>query len=365
MIILQFLLALVILSILVLVHEFGHFFVAKKIGVWAEEFGIGLPPRIWGKKIGETIYSINALPIGGFVRLHGEVGEDKENIKNPDRAFVNKKALPRIAVAVAGVTMNIIFAVFCFSLIYAFTGVPRQVENGVVVTQVSESSPAEEAGIMPEDKILSMNGTLVDMNNLGMLIDENKGKNVTLETSLGEKNIFIRSEAPEGEGLLGVAFTNMEFVYPPWYVAPFEYFKNGVDDTIFFAKQTVLGFMSLFQDITSGQSPKGVLGPVGITLTLTEFVKSGVVSVLGLAGIISINLALLNLIPFPPLDGSRVVLIIGESIFGKKFIRKHEAHLHLAGMAVLILLIVVMTFNEIPKLISAGSISGFVESILQ
>jgi regulator of sigma E protease len=198
------------------------------------------------------------------------------------------------------------------------------------------------------------------------LIDENKGETVTLTFEDGNAvDVTIREEAPQGQGLMGVGFTNVDFVYPPWYIAPFEYLRRGVEDTVFWAQQTILGFKMLFQDVTQGKSPEGVLGPVGITLTLAEFVKSGIVSVLGLTGIISINLAILNILPFPPLDGSRVVLIIAESIFGKKFIRKHEARIYVAGMAVLLVLIALMTISEIPRLISAGSISGFVESILQ
>lgn len=366
MIVLQILLALVILSVLVVIHELGHFLVAKKIGVWAEEFGIGLPPRVWGKKIGETIYSINALPIGGFVRLHGEVGEDEKNLKHPDRAFINKPALPRIAVAVAGVIMNILFAAICFSAIYAFTGIPSEIAGGVVITQVAPDSPADQADIKAEDKIVSINEEPVTFDNFSSIIDQNKGKQVTITFEDGRTTeVTIREEAPEGEGLMGVGFANIEFVYPAWYAAPFVYMKHGIEDTVYWAQQTILGFKMLFQDVTSGNAPQGVLGPVGITLTLAEFVKQGMVSVLALTGIISINLALLNILPFPPLDGSRVLFIIAEKILGKKYVRKHEAHIHLAGMGVLIVFIILMTFNEIPKLISAGSVSGFVQSILQ
>lgn len=366
MIVLQILLALIILSVLVLVHELGHFLVAKKIGVWAEEFGIGLPPRVWGKKIGETIYSVNALPIGGFVRLHGEVGESQSEIKYPDRAFVNKGALPRIAVAVAGVVMNVLFAVLCFGSIYVFTGVPQELAEGVQVTSITPNSPAEEAGIALESKVVALNGQTVTFENFGQLIEENKGNNVTLTFDNGStKEVSIREEAPAGEGLMGVGFSSVEFSHPVWYKAPFEYLRLGVEDTFYWAKQTVLGFKMLFNDVSQGKAPEGVLGPVGITLTLAEFVKTGIVSVLGLTGIISINLAILNILPFPPLDGSRVVLIIAEKVFGKKNVRKHEAQIYVAGMAVLLVLIALMTLSEIPRLISAGSVTGFVESILQ
>src|SRR3989344_3183337 len=118
---------LLVLSILVLVHEFGHFWVARKNGVWVEEFGFGLPPRIWGKKIGETIYSINLFPFGGFVRLHGE--QEEEGITNPKRAFLNKSKKARVAVVVAGVVMNFLLAIASFAIIYSFSGVPRDLDR--------------------------------------------------------------------------------------------------------------------------------------------------------------------------------------------------------------------------------------------
>src|SRR4030067_3332150 len=114
---------LLVLSILVLVHEFGHFIMARRAGVWVEEFGFGLPPRVFGKKIGETIYSINLLPFGGFVRLHGENSEDE--VKEPKRAFINQDKKTRSKIILAGVFMNFVLALLCFSLTYSLTGIPR------------------------------------------------------------------------------------------------------------------------------------------------------------------------------------------------------------------------------------------------
>lgn len=362
----QILLALIVLSVLVVVHELGHFLAAKKIGVWAEEFGVGLPPRVWGKKIGETIYSINALPIGGFVRLHGEVGEEEEKIKYPERAFINKKALPRIFVAVAGVVMNILFAVLCFSLIHVFIGAPQT----ITVTEVAENSPAEQIGLQTGDKILYLNDRRSSHNTFGMLVERFKGSDINVsyknsDNDVVEKEVFLRAEAPEGEGTFGVGYTFEDPQYPVWYLAPFEYLRSGLEQTLLWIELTIIGFGRLFSDLSVGKAPEGVMGPVGITATIADTLKDGIVSILGLAGIISINLAIINILPFPPLDGSRVMFIAGEELFGKDFIRKHEAKLHLAGMGVLLLLIVAMTFKEIPALINAGSVSGFVESMLQ
>src|ERR1035437_773871 len=148
--IVSILIFLLVLSILVLVHELGHFLVAKHAGIKVEEFGFGLPPRLIGKKIGETIYSINALPFGGFVRLYGE--QDEEGVKNFKRSFLHKSKKTRASVVIAGVIMNFILAIVAFAIVYFFTGIPRDTGK-LSVIDVSPSSPAQTAGIVVGDVI--------------------------------------------------------------------------------------------------------------------------------------------------------------------------------------------------------------------
>jgi regulator of sigma E protease len=363
-----FIAALIALSILVLVHEFGHFLMAKIFGVWVEEFGIGLPPRVWGKKYKGTIYSINALPIGGFVRLHGEVAGEK--LKKPKRAFVNKPKLVRIIIALGGVFMNFAFAVICLSTSYWFSGIPK----GVKVVEVLPDSPAEAAGIKAEDQIIKFNGQSTDnYEDFSEMVAANIGKKVNVEVQrvVGENvqnenlTVVIRSSVPDGEGPLGISFTPNEIYYPAFWQRPFVYTYYGFLKTLDVSQKVVSGFGVIFGQLFLGKIPKGVAGPVGITALLAEIASMGILPLIEFSGIISVNLAILNLVPFPPLDGSRVIFICLEALVGKKILVKVENSIHMVGMALLLLLLIALTANEIPKLFSSGSLSKFVDSIIQ
>lgn len=353
-------LAVLVLSILVVVHEIGHFVAAKLVGVWPEEFGIGLPPRLWGKKIGETIYSVNLLPLGGFVRLHGESADAK--VTKPERAFINASKKKRAFVALAGIIMNFWFAWVCFSLMFLISGIPR----GVAVMEVEAGSPADKAGIKPGDRIYSINGReIIGTEEFLLGVRENKGKNISFsglrEGQAVNFNLQARSEVQEGQGLTGITYDvrPVEFESPN----PANVTYYGARETVKWTKFTIDALIAIFTDLGGGRVPQGLAGPFGVTLTIAEVIRYGAVALLSFVGIISVNLALVNVIPFPPLDGSRVFLLGVEAVVGKKNVQKVEVKLLNTGMAILLLLIVVLTLSEIPKLISAGSISGFVESL--
>ncbi len=354
------LLALFVLSVLVVVHEFGHFIAAKLIGVWPEEFGVGLPPRAWGKKIGQTIFSINWLPLGGFVRLHGESLDSK--ITKPEKAFVNASKLKRAFVALAGIIMNFWFAWVCFTIMFLITGIPR----GVEVLEVEQGSPAEEAGIQAKDKIFFINGNeIIGTEEFLLGVRSNKGKIVNIEVLRGEEklnfNVPVRTEVKEGQGFTGIVFdVNPVDVEKP---NPVNVLIYGARETVKWTRLTIEALATIISDLGGGRVPQGLAGPFGVTLTLAEVIRYGIVALLSFTGIISVNLALVNIIPFPPLDGSRVLLLAVEAIVGKRNVQKVEGKLLGAGMAVLLLLIAALTLTEIPKLLSAGSISGFVNSL--
>src|SRR3989344_248340 len=438
-------LAVIVLSILVLVHEFGHFIAAKLVGVWPEEFGIGLPPRAWGKKIGETIYSVNWLPLGGFVRLHGESADAK--VTKPERAFVNASRAKRAFVALAGIVMNFAFAWVCFSLMFLITGIPKGVrvlyvetespasvaqikpgdeiyrfdnaeligteeyilntksakgkkvnlsyKNGdvkqvdflteplsytVLVSEVVQNSHAANGGILEGDIIKTINGSgFLSANDFQSVIKDNRGKQIVMGIMRGDElvdlSIDVRQEAPEGQGLTGITFqsggsydglSGIMYGIEPVEVerpSPLNVIYYGARETVKWTKFTVEALVTIFTDLGGGKVPQGLAGPFGVTLTIAEVIRYGIVALLSFTGIISVNLALVNVIPFPPLDGSRVVLLGVEALVGKKNVQKIEGKLLNAGMAILLLLIVLLTISEIPKLISAGSISGFVESL--
>jgi regulator of sigma E protease len=360
---------ILVLSVLVLVHEFGHFLVARKNGIWVEEFGIGYPPRIWGKKFGETLYSVNLLPLGGFVRLHGEQSEDE--VSKPKRAFVNKSKKVRVGVLAAGVLMNFLLAVGCFAIFYSFSGVPKQTDK-VIISGVVKDGPADKAGIKSEDVVLTVDGTKVyGMDNFSKLIAERKGKEVSIEVlAKGESNprlikITPRVDVPENEGPLGVLITQTEIYFAPIWQRPFLGIYYGFKDALFWGKTILLGLYTMVVNIFKGQVPKDIAGPVGIFAITTEVAKVGILPLINFIGIFSVNLAVVNFLPFPALDGGRFLFIVIEKVFGRKVLPKVEATIHAAGMVVLLSLFALVTFVEVKRLIIAGSLEGFLESTLK
>ncbi len=362
-----------VLSILVIVHEFGHYIVAKKNGIWVEEFGFGLPPRVFSKKIGDTIYSVNALPFGGFVRLHGEMTEEPNlasgQVFKKDRAFINKSLWVKTAVITAGVIMNFLLAIVAFGIVYSYTGIPRDIKE-VKVLNISTNSPAQLAQILVGDIVKKVDGQEVkSVAEFISKIEDKKGKKVKLEIdSSGDEAIRIititpRTNPPAGEGPLGVSITNTETYFAPVWQRPFYGAYYGTKEAIFWGKNVAKGFVGIFTDLFHGKSPKDVSGPVGVFAVTTEVAKSGILPLINLLGIISVNLAILNIIPFPALDGGRLLFIIIEAIFGKKIAPKFESVVHSVGMIILLVAILAITFKDIRGLISAGSISGFLNNM--
>lgn len=362
---------ILVLSILVLIHECGHFFAARKMGIWVEEFGFGLPPRLIGKKIGETIYSINLLPFGGFVRLHGENGEEK--ITRSKEAFLNKSRKARAFVVSAGVIMNFVLAIFAFSIVYSFSGIPRDTER-VKVIGVEADAPSYQAGIKEGDLIKQVDGKkVVSTTEFIDLVNKKKGEKINLtitrKVSGKEENVNLslvpRKDYPKDEGPLGVVITSTEIYFPPLWERPFIGAYYGFKEALFWGKTIVLGFGELLGNLFVGQVPKDISGPVGIYALTSEAAKVGVLTLINFVGILSVNLAILNIIPFPALDGGRLFFIGIEAVFNKKLAPKIEAGINLAGMIILILLLLVITAGDIKKLIVNKGISGFVDSFVK
>lgn len=350
-----------VLSLLVIVHEFGHYIVAKKNGIWVEEFGFGLPPRLFGKKVGETLYSINALPFGGFVRLHGEMTED--GVTKPKQAFLNKPLWVKTAVITAGVIMNFLLAIVAFGIVYSFTGIQKDTKE-VKVLNISTNSPAQDAKLLVGDVVKKVdNETVTSVSEFISKIENKKGKKVKLELQDRVVTITPRANPPSGEGPLGVTITNTETYFAPVWQRPFLGAYYGTKEAIFWGKNVLMGFVSIFRDLSHGTSPKGVSGPVGVFAVTTEVAKTGILPLINLIGIISVNLAILNIIPFPALDGGRLLFIVIEAILGKKVAPKIESVIHGIGMIILLLAILAITIKDIGGLISAGSISGFLDNM--
>ncbi len=328
---------LIILCVLILVHEFGHFAVAKLNDIYVEEFSLGMGPKLvgWGK--GETKYSIRMLPIGGYVKM---VGEDEES--DNERAFCNKSVLARMAVTVAGPFMNIVFAIVFFMIAFMYFGTPAT--NGLLGA-VEDGLPAAEAGLQPGDVIVSFDDTQVD--NWNDIVAYISGVEVGQDVTVGyvrdgefyTAGLTVGADE-EGNQVLGIT----QGASRANLLASI---RLGFVVTINF---TVLIVQSLAQMIT-GSVEVEVAGPVGIVSLVGEYANVGLMYLFLFAGVLSINLGVMNLLPIPALDGSRLVFLLIEGIRRKPIDREKEAMVHFVGFMLLIALMVVVTYLDIEKLI--------------
>jgi len=346
------LLFLLILSILVLVHEFGHFIAAKKSGVLVEEFGIGFPPRIFGIKIGETLYTINLLPLGGFVKLYGEQ-YDEISQKSKKKAFVYKHPWQKIVIIIAGVIGNFFLGWFLIS--YLFTqGVPIPA-NKVIIEKVQEKSPAKEASLQPKDAIYSLKVDKVypikTSTDLITLTKKFAGKKIVLYVERGKEKfqtvIVPRKNPPKNEGPLGIVITSMTEKKYPWYQAPFYGLAHAASVT---QKIIVELTKTVFQLLTFKKPSIDVAGPIGIARFTSEAAKFGHKAIFELTSLLSLNLAVVNLLPFPALDGGRLIFALYELITKKRINKKLESYLNLFGFIFLISIAILVSINDILKI---------------
>ena len=350
---------LLILSILVLVHETGHFLAAKKAGIKVEEFAFGLPftKPLVSKKMGETVYSVYPLIFGGFVKLFGEDGppSSRHGGTSEGYAYFEKSIFQRTIVLLAGVFMNLVLAVVCFSILYFIWGIPTKTGR-VMVEAVTENSPAQLAEIKPYDYIISIDGNQISESSQLIEITNNKaGEEIEIEiTREGQSfvvNLAPRANPPEGEGPLGVVITDTEFKKYPFYLMPFLGVREGLKDSLSWGKMVLssLGQM-VYSLVTKGKVPEGIAGPVGIYQITGQAAKIGWLAVLQLLGIISVNLAIVNILPIPAMDGGRLVFLGYELVFKKKAPVKIEAAVNSIGMIVLLGLMFLITVKDLFRL---------------
>jgi len=362
MLILTIIVFILIFGLLVFSHELGHFLVAKKSGIRVEEFGFGFPPRIFGIKKGETTYSLNAIPLGGFVKLYGEERGKKDT--HSKFAFYNKPAWIRAITLVAGVFMNLLLAAVLLSIVYGI-GIPTVIEKGqtgnfrniqVQIVEVAPNSPAQSAGIQIGDAIqsVSYNGQTQRINEVEEVqnfIAMHIGEQITFLIKRGNetlsKEIIPRPNPPAGEGAVGIAMAKTGLISYPWYKAIVKGFATAGNLIVTF----ITAFWILLKTlIMKGTVTGEVAGPVGIAVLTSQVVKLGVSYVIQFAAIISINLAIINVLPFPALDGGRLLFLLIEKIKGKPLNFKTERAANAIGFALLIILMLVVTFRDVIKL---------------
>ncbi|MDO4486698.1 MAG: RIP metalloprotease RseP [Bacillota bacterium] len=327
--------AIILFCLLIFVHELGHFIVAKLCGVKVNEFAIGMGPAFFQKQKGETVYSLRIFPIGGFCAMEGE-DEDSDD----ERAFNNQPAWQRALVLAAGSFMNLLTAVILMIIISFWIGQPT-----TVINEVTDNSPAQEAGIMTGDRIIAINGTSVDSwNETTALIGKEKNKEVEVTVERDGNRIVLTpiAEFDEKEQRSKIG------IRPATEHAPAAALENGVKNTW---NMTVMMGKVLKELFTGDVSVKELSGPVGIVYAVNESAKSGVIYVIYLASLLSLNLAIMNMLPFPALDGGRLVFLLIRKVSGKRVTDEMEGKIHFVGIMLLFALMIYVTWNDIIRFI--------------
>jgi regulator of sigma E protease len=336
----------IILAVLILIHEFGHFTMAKIMGVRVDEFGLGFPPRLKTWRRDGTMYSLNAIPLGGFVKMLGENGEDSE----PD-SFGAKPPWQRLVILAAGPTMNLTLAVVVLFVVFV-SGSPKSVN---VVTGVTLHSPAQRAGLKVGDRVVALDNTRVRyLEDLQTLTQQHEGQLVSLSIRRGSRSLTLhltpRVHPPRGQGQIGVVMEKTTTVrYSPSRALGLSFDQLG---------QMVATLPTLAQNIAH-HNPGQVAGPIGIAQVTTEAVhrepQNGLGSIFFLMALLSANLGILNLLPIPALDGGRIIFVLISWMRRRNMDPELEGVIHVVGMAVLLLLILVVSYQDIVRWVSGSS----------
>lgn len=349
--ILTIVVGIVALSVLIIVHELGHFFAAKATGISVEEFGIGFPPRAYGRKWRGTIYSINWIPFGGFNKIAGEVDP------TVPKGLASRGYGIRLLVLSGGIIMNLLLPFVLLSVAYM---VPHDIVSGqVMVEEIAPNSPAEMAGIKAEDTLISVEGhEIKNGGDISRYIQLNLGKEISIsvehaDASTETVELTPRWRPPEGEGAIGILYRTENAVivsesYPPWEAIPIG--ARSCIEALVLYKNGIAGMIL-------GTIPFTPAGPVGIVQITGEVAQSGISPLLELTAFISIAIAITQLIPFPALDGGRILFVLLEWIRrGKRVSAKTEGIVHSIGFMILLGLIVLITYQDIIRWISGGSL---------
>lgn len=366
------LLFLLVLSVLVLIHEAGHFIAARLFGVKADEFGYGFPPRLIGfvkengkwKRVGRkdkgqyknTIWSINWLPLGGFVRIKGEQPGEEDG----KDSFHNVAVWKRIIILAAGVTMNwilataLFFAVFLVGANTLLEDLPAGAivhDRAVRVTQVVSGSPAEKAGLKPNDAIVSIDGTVpATYTDAQKMIAEKGEQLITIMVDRGQEHLqLVATPAYVKEAdrvALGIGIADIGKVTLP----PAKAAIVSAQITYRYTQAVLFGFGAIIRDLVTGHGVnEGVSGPVGIAVMTGQVAQEGIMPLLQFAAILSINLAVVNFLPIPALDGGRVLFLIIEKVRRKPMSRNLEATIHNIAFLILIGIILLVTIRDVGK----------------
>lgn len=348
------------LGILIFVHEFGHFILAKLFGVKVLKFSLGFGPKLVGKQIGDTEYLISAFPLGGYVKMLGEQpGDDIEPEEN-SKSFALKPVWQRFTIVFGGPLFNLLFAVFAFFLIFAVMGLPTPVDS-TKIGAIAPDSPAEQAGLLTDDVILSINDVKTERwIDISDLIKDSKGQSVVLEIRRGTeilkltgtpkeddiKNIF--GEVVEKRYLLGITRPN-EVVYED--ASLFQAIGAGFSQTWSFIYLTILGIVKIIQKVVPASE---LGGPILIAQIAGQQMEAGWISLLYFMGLLSVNLGILNLFPIPMLDGGHLVFYTMEAVRRKPLSLRTQEMFQQIGLVLLISLMVFVFYNDLARIFMKG-----------
>lgn len=324
--------AIFVFGVLIFVHEFGHFIIARLSGIRVLELAIGFGPKLISWRRNETDYSLRIFPLGGYCRM---LGENPEEVNEPN-SFPSKPALHRAAVLAAGALMNLLLALIIFFVVFFFlVGTPRT--DTTILGEVFSDSPAEQAGLQPGDTVISIDAVAVrNWAEMVAVIETRPDQTVPIVVRRDglerEYSVRIEPVPATGKGMIGVATPVQKYRFAGSIATSLDRFG----DVIF----------SMYHVIT-GQAPLDVVGPVGIIITVGEVAETGFINLLWLTALISISLGLVNLLPVPALDGGRLLFVLVEAIRGRPLDPEKEGIIHFIGFAVLILLILLVTYNDL------------------
>ena len=353
---------IVLFALIILFHEFGHFIAAKWARTRVEEFGIGFPPRLFGKQFGETLYSVNLLPLGGFVKIFGE---DDGNPEDPCN-FASKPIWVRAGIIAAGVFMNIFFAFLLYTGGH-MVGLPTTIESDelaarahdvrVQIIEVAQDSPASLGGLQPGDTIVELRAgeetlPIVRTQDVREFVSRHTAEVIALEIARGSERQEIavtpRSDPPAGQGALGIAMLRTGIVSYPIWEAPL----RGAETTFATLRALIDGFGMMFGRLFAGDGLAGdVTGPVGIARMAGDIGGLGLIYLIPFAAFLSLNIALLNVVPFPALDGGRLFFLLIEFVKRSPVDRRVERVVHMVGFAILLLMMLAITFRDVEKLL--------------
>jgi regulator of sigma E protease len=341
----------IVLSVLVIVHELGHFLAAKATGVPVEEFGVGFPPRLYGKKFGGTVYSINWIPFGGFNKITGEIDPEVP------KGLASRGYGVRLLVLSGGIILNLLLPFVLMSVAYM---VPHTIVDGtVMIEEVAPGSPAEAAGIKAGDTVVSVNDRSVrSLGDLARYIQLNLGDEITISVvhagGVAETvHLVPRWRPPQGQGAIGTVTrtenaTVLSESLPFWRAIPTG--ARECIDTLVLYKNGIIGMII-------GTVPFVPAGPVGIVQVTGEVAHSGVSPVLELSAFISIAIAITQIIPFPALDGGRIIFVVLEwARRGKRVSPRIEGIVHSIGFVILLAILVLITYQDIFRWVTGGSL---------